>query len=77
MSGMTSRFLAWTTGLVEVPLDKMRKAKGRTDNRIWETDTEFTFGHIKLENLWNSNVFDMVLYTGPLSVMIIMNVFYL
>ena len=49
MSRMTSKFLAWTTGLVEVPLDKMKKAKGRTDNRIWEPNAEFTFGHDKLE----------------------------
>ena len=49
MSRMTSKFLAWTTGLLEVPLDKMKKAKGRTDNRIWGPNAEFTFGHDELE----------------------------
>ena len=27
----------------------MKKVKGRTDNRIWEPNAEFTFGHDKLE----------------------------
>ena len=49
MSRMTSKFLVWSTGLVEVALDKMKKAKGRTDNRIWEPNAEFTFGHHKHE----------------------------
>ena len=49
MSRMTSKFLVWTTGLVEVALDKMKKTKRRTDNRIWEPNAEFTFGHHKRE----------------------------